>query len=143
MNLSLPWESPLAACRSAVVSFFPADDLTRAQKRKQEDEAKAICADCPLLILCREYSVLNEKYGVWGGMTEKERDKERGRLSLQDWREYRQDSLLSQYAPIPHQISENMKFLDSLADDVVQPAHLVSMDELSENSIDDLLEEWL
>ena len=38
------------------------------------DEAKAICAACPVRGPCLEYALLaREKLGVWGGLTERER----------------------------------------------------------------------
>lgn len=44
--------------------------------------AKAVCngddgrPPCPLLYACREYAVeANEKYGIWGGMSEQDRAK--------------------------------------------------------------------
>lgn len=47
--------------------FFPGrgEDTARA---------KAVCADCPVRIECLEYAVRNgEKYGIWGGTSERER----------------------------------------------------------------------
>ncbi len=36
--------------------------------------AKAICAECPVREACLEYALAaREKYGVWGGLTERER----------------------------------------------------------------------
>jgi WhiB family redox-sensing transcriptional regulator len=37
-------------------------------------EAKAICATCPVRTPCLEHALtLREKFGVWGGLTERER----------------------------------------------------------------------
>lgn len=37
-------------------------------------EAKAICARCPVVVECLDWAIsLPEKYGVWGGTTERER----------------------------------------------------------------------
>lgn len=47
--------------------MFPVD---QAGERK----AKAICADCPVLLECGRYALAyNEIHGVWGGMSEQER----------------------------------------------------------------------
>lgn len=36
--------------------------------------ARAVCAECPVAADCLEYAILNgEKYGIWGGKSEKER----------------------------------------------------------------------
>lgn len=41
---------------------------------KRHDQAKAICAMCPVLEQCREHALKNdERFGIWGGLTEKER----------------------------------------------------------------------
>lgn len=37
-------------------------------------EAKSICADCPVRVLCFTYALGNEQHGVWGGTTADERD---------------------------------------------------------------------
>jgi WhiB family redox-sensing transcriptional regulator len=38
------------------------------------DEAKAICATCPVREPCLEHAIVaREKQGVWGGLTERER----------------------------------------------------------------------
>lgn len=36
---------------------------------------REICASCPVLELCREYAVIHEEYGFWGGLTERQRRK--------------------------------------------------------------------
>lgn len=54
--------------------FFPTSGNDR-----QIEAAKAVCATCPVLGLCREHGIRHEKWGVWGGMTEGERRKERKR----------------------------------------------------------------
>ncbi len=47
--------------------FFPATD-------EDADEAKAICATCPVHQACLEYALAHrEREGVWGGATERER----------------------------------------------------------------------
>lgn len=38
--------------------------------------AKAVCYECPVRLQCLEYALANnEKYGVWGGLSEYERSK--------------------------------------------------------------------
>jgi hypothetical protein len=38
------------------------------------NRAKAICKTCPVIDNCREYVIYNpERYGIWAGMTEKDR----------------------------------------------------------------------
>lgn len=47
--------------------FYPVSD-------DDADEAKAICADCPVRVQCLEYALIaRERDGIWGGCTERER----------------------------------------------------------------------
>ena len=47
--------------------FYPPTD-------EDADEAKAICAACPVQEPCLEHAIeMREKNGVWGGATERER----------------------------------------------------------------------
>ena len=47
--------------------------------------AKKVCKDCPVEIVCREYAVYwAERFGVWGGLSERERRGLRLRLGLPD-----------------------------------------------------------
>jgi WhiB family redox-sensing transcriptional regulator len=65
-----------AACRqvdSAV--FFPPDGERPPQRDARETRAKAICASCPVLRQCAAYAIrYGERYGVWGGLSERERE---------------------------------------------------------------------
>lgn len=72
----LRWMSK-AACVGKGHLFF--DDLKKVQVAK----AKKICATCPVLMECRAYSLENEEYGVWGGLTANQRRLvRRGRLKV-------------------------------------------------------------
>lgn len=59
-----------ALCREVGADLFFADhgggDATRSAKR--------VCGMCPVVDQCREEALANgEPYGVWGGLTERER----------------------------------------------------------------------
>ena len=44
------------------------------------DPAKAVCAGCDVEEMCREWAIARpQEHGVWGGMTENERSRERAR----------------------------------------------------------------
>ncbi len=72
----LPWDwRAAAACRLADTSLFfgPERELVAA-RRLREQQAKAVCAICPVLEPCRAHALVHrELYGVWGGLTEQER----------------------------------------------------------------------
>jgi WhiB family redox-sensing transcriptional regulator len=58
-----------AACGGADSDLFFPDD-----SRSEAREAKQLCAGCPVQPDCLEYSLAaGEEFGVWGGLTEKER----------------------------------------------------------------------
>lgn len=48
-------------------------------QRNQLEQAKAICQGCPVREQCLTHAVDNQEAGVWGGMTETERDELRRR----------------------------------------------------------------
>jgi WhiB family transcriptional regulator, redox-sensing transcriptional regulator len=37
------------------------------------EKAKAVCATCPIQEPCREHAIEAEKWGLWGGLAERER----------------------------------------------------------------------
>ena len=57
-----------AACRGIDPEvFYPVSD-------EDAEEAKAVCALCPVRQSCLEFGLANrEREGVWGGTTERER----------------------------------------------------------------------
>lgn len=73
-QVEIAWQRD-AACRKVVIgtpqrrvhAFFP-------ERGKPADEAKAVCATCPVWRACLEYALdRHEREGVWGGTTEKQR----------------------------------------------------------------------
>jgi WhiB family transcriptional regulator, redox-sensing transcriptional regulator len=58
----------LAACRGVDPELF------YTERGESTREAKAVCAGCPVREECLLYAVANvERYGVWGGRSERER----------------------------------------------------------------------
>ncbi|MFC5380122.1 WhiB family transcriptional regulator [Aquipuribacter nitratireducens] len=71
------WDWQLeGACRGAETSLFFHPEGERGPARRNRDAAAvAICASCPVLAQCRAHALaVREPYGVWGGMTEDERE---------------------------------------------------------------------
>ncbi|HUD81709.1 MAG TPA: WhiB family transcriptional regulator [Patescibacteria group bacterium] len=49
-------------------------DLFYPVKESDADDARQVCSGCPVREQCLEYALAaNEKYGVWGGTSERER----------------------------------------------------------------------
>jgi WhiB family transcriptional regulator, redox-sensing transcriptional regulator len=66
----------LAACRGPHAElFFPPNTPERKEdKLNREADAKAICADCPVVGDCLDYAIdIREPHGIWGGLNEIER----------------------------------------------------------------------
>ncbi len=65
------------ACRQADPTVFFHPEGERGPTRLARDlAAKAICARCPVIQQCGAHALqVREPYGVWGGLTEDERER--------------------------------------------------------------------
>jgi len=72
----LSWQD-YANCRGADADlFFP-------ERGASTRKAKAICAECQVRQECLEFAIqIGEKFGIWGGMSERERRKTRRERQL-------------------------------------------------------------
>ncbi|MFD8085698.1 WhiB family transcriptional regulator [Kitasatospora sp. NPDC059722] len=69
-----PWHTGAACRRDEVGLFFAPSKEPTAARLSREDQAKRVCARCPVLLECREHALAQpEPYGVWGGLTAAER----------------------------------------------------------------------
>ena len=71
------WDWQLhGACRGENTSLFFHPDGARGPARaRRQNAAKAVCARGPVLDACLKHALsVREPYGVWGGMTEDERE---------------------------------------------------------------------
>lgn len=74
MRGSRPRTKVLTSQNWAELSICEPDDTTWFPDQRQEEQAKAICRSCPVMNECGEYAIANdERYGVWGGLTEDDR----------------------------------------------------------------------
>lgn len=91
-HIGLGWYHPLAACKSGSKAqtrarydrFFP--QLIRGDPDQQEvaqnvHEARALCYSCLVRRECLDYALANEKFGIWGGFSERQRKQISGILS--------------------------------------------------------------
>jgi WhiB family redox-sensing transcriptional regulator len=69
------WQSR-GSCREADPSlFFHPESERGPARRKRDDAARAVCSGCPVLPACRAHGLkVREPYGVWGGLTEDDRE---------------------------------------------------------------------
>ena len=71
----MEWQEQ-AACREYDNELFFGPDRPESELEKQTREmrAKAVCKTCPVVEPCLEFAMeTNQKYGIWGGLTDKER----------------------------------------------------------------------
>jgi WhiB family redox-sensing transcriptional regulator len=79
------WEwQEQGACREADPELFFHPQNERGLARLRRDRAaKAVCARCDVRIECADYAIRSrEPYGVWGGLTEEERERIYVRIAL-------------------------------------------------------------
>jgi WhiB family transcriptional regulator, redox-sensing transcriptional regulator len=71
----------MAACRGMEAPlFFGPDDETRPEREIREAKAKAVCQRCPVREQCLDFALGNSvRYGIWGGLNQEERSRERRR----------------------------------------------------------------
>ena len=70
-----------AACREEDPDlFYPPEGERGSNLALRELVAKRICATCPVQSECAAYALaVDERYGVWGGLTPAERQRRRRR----------------------------------------------------------------
>jgi WhiB family redox-sensing transcriptional regulator len=69
----LAWQSDALCAQTDPESFFP-------EKGGSTRDAKKICTSCEVRAQCLEYALANdERFGIWGGLSERERRKVRKR----------------------------------------------------------------
>jgi WhiB family redox-sensing transcriptional regulator len=55
--------------------FFHPEGERGPARTARADAAKAVCATCPVMAQCAAHAIeVREPYGVWGGMSEEDRE---------------------------------------------------------------------
>ncbi|WP_082008132.1 WhiB family transcriptional regulator [Microbacterium mangrovi] len=71
----LSWQSDALCAQTDPEAFFP-------EKGGSTRDAKRICASCDVRDQCLEYALQNdERFGIWGGLSERERRRLKHRAS--------------------------------------------------------------
>lgn len=79
---NLDWSRLMAAadqmenppgCENYPDAFFP--EKGSSNLRAELIGAKAICRECPIRKQCADYGIRWEEFGIWGGLTAKDRKK--------------------------------------------------------------------
>lgn len=79
-TLDTDWLSH-GACRGQTTVDFYAEHTSMIGRMEQK-RAVSVCQNCKVMIQCRDYSLRYERFGVWGGLTELQRHRERKRLNI-------------------------------------------------------------
>jgi len=71
---ALAWQERALCAQTDPEAFFP-------EKGGSTREAKKVCAACEVRAECLEYALANdERFGIWGGLSERERRKLKRRV---------------------------------------------------------------
>ena len=75
------WQLQGSCRRENPEVFFHPEGERGPARRNRDEAAKSVCIACPVLEACREHALqVREPYGVWGGLTEDEREQHYVRL---------------------------------------------------------------
>ena len=74
-DLRLSWQEQ-ARCQGADARLFFGPEKERIRDREaREGAAKRVCASCPVLRECRNHALQTpELFGIWGGLSETDRE---------------------------------------------------------------------
>lgn len=71
----LAWQTDALCAQTDPEAFFP-------EKGGSTRDAKRVCSECPVSRACLEYALAkDERFGIWGGLSERERRRLRKRVS--------------------------------------------------------------
>jgi WhiB family transcriptional regulator, redox-sensing transcriptional regulator len=74
------WQDSAACAGMDVLLFFGPDREPGPEREIREAKAKAVCQLCPVRVQCLNYALRNSiRHGIWGGLKEEERARERRR----------------------------------------------------------------
>jgi WhiB family transcriptional regulator, redox-sensing transcriptional regulator len=70
------WQEHARCHDSDTAIFFHPQNERGLARLRRDRSAKRICAACPVRVECADYAIrAREPYGVWGGLTEEERER--------------------------------------------------------------------
>ncbi|HRY08752.1 MAG: WhiB family transcriptional regulator [Actinobacteria bacterium] len=100
------WQE-IGSCREADPELFFHPQNERGLARLRRDRAaKAVCARCDVRIDCADYAIrAREPYGVWGGLTEEERERVYVRIALAQFPRQRGEGAVAAAAEISEAVS--------------------------------------
>lgn len=70
--VAYPETSKPAPCHGRDDLFFPKEGKERVDGH-QLRQARLLCASCPVVVGCQEWALAHEAFGIWGGLTPRDR----------------------------------------------------------------------
>jgi hypothetical protein len=70
------------ACVGQPTNWWFPEDASRTAKQNSRN-AKSICRECKVVDDCLEFSLRYETHGIWGGLSETEREQRRRHYGIQ------------------------------------------------------------
>ena len=77
----IDWDK--AACAGLPINYFFDPEESRGAF-KEMMLVRPVCMSCPIQMKCLKWGFEKEEFGVWGGLTESERDSFRGSTRVKD-----------------------------------------------------------
>jgi WhiB family redox-sensing transcriptional regulator len=71
---SYEWQERGLCRNMSVEVFFESEGARGSGRELREEAAKRVCRQCPVIRQCREHAIAAEDFGVWGGLTARERE---------------------------------------------------------------------
>ena len=86
--------------------FFHPEGERGPRRRNREMAAKAVCNTCPVLAQCRAHALaVREPYGIWGGLSEDDRERIYSRLDIRKYPRGLGEGAQAAAAEISHAVS--------------------------------------
>ena len=76
MGLKPPWEFDNPLCAEIGLDLFYKDEEfedDRARVNSEQNKAMSLCKTCPHVFDFAEWGISKERWGIWGGLTPRER----------------------------------------------------------------------
>lgn len=97
------WQRSAACNGVPSYVFFPDEQLNPGFKPDETFRNKTFkdfCGSCRVKSICKEFAVLHDMHGIWGGTTENDRSKKYDKEERDEMREYKRDSETNRYKPL-------------------------------------------
>lgn len=84
MRLKPPWEFDNPVCAEIGPYYFYLEDDGIEYSRNDAQKVRSMCNSCIHQSDCAEWGIAKERFGVWGGLTPKERSLIRRRRRVKE-----------------------------------------------------------